>query len=255
MQTYCTVCERSGVKFAPLPDFYRHTAMRHGFRHFGRAETIALDSYSCSSCGASDRERLYAWWLNDQIKTGRLRKGQRVLHFAPEGPLSKKIRRLGMFDYKTADFMMPGVDFNIDIMDIPFEDESFEFFICSHVLEHVVDDNLAVSELARITHRNGCGILMAPICLDISETFEDSSATSESERWRLFGQNDHVRLYSHQGYVNTLECNGFSVQQLGIDIIGRELFVQLGLSQTSILYIVTKTPPPNNTWNPVSRHI
>ena len=239
MHTYCPVCERSGVQFAPLPDFYRQTSMQHGFRHFGRMEMIALNSYACQACGASDRERLYGWWLNQQIEAGKLKKGMRVLHFAPEAALSKKLRQLGLFDYRTADFMMPGVDYNIDIMNMPLEDESFDFFICSHVLEHVADDNLAVSELSRIMHRDGCGILMAPICLDISDTLEDPSATSEAERWRLFGQNDHVRLYSHPGYVSTLERNGFAVQQLGFDAIGQTVFTRLGLSQTSILYIVT----------------
>jgi SAM-dependent methyltransferase len=254
MHTYCPVCERSGVQFTPLPDFYRHTATQHGFHHFGRAETIALNSYACQACGASDRERLYAWWFNRQIEAGKLKKGVRVLHFAPEAALSKKLRQLGLFDYKTADFMMPGVDYNIDIMDMPLEDERFDFFVCSHVLEHVADDNLAVRELARITHRDGCGILMAPICLDINETLEDASATSEAERWRLFGQNDHVRLYSHQGYVGTLERNGFVVQQLGIDAIGRTVFARLGLSQTSILYIVTRPSQPDSIHNPARGH-
>ena len=183
-----------------------------------------------------------------------MKNGVRALHFAPEAALSKKLRLLGLFDYKTADFMMPGVDFDVDIMDMPFEDESFDFFICSHVLEHVADDNQAVRELSRITHRNGCGILMAPICLDIDDTLEDPSVTSEAERWRLFGQNDHVRLYSHQGYVDTLEHNGFCVEQVGIDAIGHEVFARMGLSPTSILYIVTKAPQAVSTHNSASEH-
>ncbi len=242
-KTYCPVCERSGVRFAPLPDDYRQNSLLHGFKHFGRAETIALNNYSCMTCGASDRERLYAWWINAQIESGALKTGARVVHFAPEAALSKKIRKLDLFDYKTADFMMADVDFQIDLMNIPFEDEYCDFFICSHVLEHVSDDNLAVRELARITRGDGCGILMAPICVDIDDTLEDPSATSDGDRWRLFGQDDHVRLYSHRGYVNTLERNGFAVQQLDQKVIGANLINHLGLSPTSILYIVTRPEP------------
>ncbi|NDU85530.1 MAG: class I SAM-dependent methyltransferase [Ferrovum sp.] len=245
-KTYCPVCERTGVGFTPLPDFYRQNSLFHGFQYFGRAETIALDTYACMSCGASDRERLYAWWINMQIESGALKRGARVVHFAPEAALVKKIRKLDFFDYETADFMMDDVDFQVDIMDIPFDDEYCDFFICSHVLEHVSDDNVAVSELARITRKGGCGILMAPICVDIDDTLEDQRATSDGDRWRLFGQNDHVRLYSHRGYINTLESNGFVVQQLGEEILGENLFSRLGLSPTSILYIVTRPEPQND---------
>lgn len=225
--------------FAPLPDFYRQSALDHGYSYFGRAEMIALNTYSCPSCGASDRERLYGWWLNQQIETGRLTPGCNILHFAPEQALSKKIRQWGLFDYQTADLMMAGVDHPIDITNMSFPDQSFDFFICSHVLEHVSDDHLAIRELARITRPQGCGILMAPICLDIETTLEDPTTTSETERWHLFGQNDHVRLYSHHGYIDTVERNGFTVQQLGINLFGDELFARLGLSPTSILYVVT----------------
>lgn len=56
--------------------------------------------------------------------------------------------------------MMPGVDYNIDITDMNvFEDECFNIFICSHVLEHVPDDRKAISELYRLAREslNGSG--------------------------------------------------------------------------------------------------
>lgn len=68
-KTYCPVCERAGVQFSPLPDFYRQKAALHGYRQFGRSD---LDSYACMTCGASDRKRLYAWWINAQIESGAL---------------------------------------------------------------------------------------------------------------------------------------------------------------------------------------
>lgn len=49
--------------------------------------------------------------------------------------------------------MKAGVDHVIDLMNLPFNESSFDLFICSHVLEHVENDDLAISELFRITKK------------------------------------------------------------------------------------------------------
>ena len=41
-------------------------------------------------------------------------------------------------------------DIRIDISDMNFEDNFFNVIICSHVLEHIVDDRKAMSELFRV---------------------------------------------------------------------------------------------------------
>ena len=239
--TYCPVCGCKHVSFAPLPKSYRENAELYGYEHFGRGEMIALESYSCRKCGASDRERLYAWWLRKQIETSKLKKGAKFIHFAPEAALSRMIREMHYFDYKTADLFMEGMDFREDLTAMTFADESFDFFICSHVLEHIEDDARAIRELARITKKGGCGILMAPICLDLEHTHEDPAITTEEGRWRHFGQNDHVRLYAHNDYVEKIRANGFQLDELGLQHFGESVFHELGLTSTSILYIARKS--------------
>ena len=238
---FCPLCGGKDIVFVPLPDSYRLNAQRYGYQYFGTAEMTALETYSCSNCGASDRERLYAYWLQAENAAGRLSEFQNVIHFAPEAALSKFIRHSGVFEnYQTADLMMDGVDHKVDLLDLPFANDHFDFFICSHVLEHVEDDRRAIRELHRITRKNGRGILMAPIIVGLRETVEDPSAKSEEDRWRLFGQFDHVRLYAHDDYVQKIEEAGFSLQQLGIHSFRSGLFDRLGLKATSILYVVTK---------------
>jgi SAM-dependent methyltransferase len=240
-KTYCPVCKKKNIAFYPLPELYRLNAERHSFFHFGKGEMTALDTYSCAECGASDRERLYAFWITNELMNNRNLTSGKTIHFAPEHSLSLFIKSLKVFDdYQTADLLMGNVNHNVDLMKLPFPAESYNFFICSHVLEHVVDDHAAICELFRITKKGGSGILMAPIFVGVPETIEDPTITDEGERWRLFGQNDHIRLYSHNDYVARIETCGFHVKQLDETYFGASVFKMLGLKRTSILYIVTK---------------
>jgi SAM-dependent methyltransferase len=237
---WCPVCGNEAATFLPLPEFYRDHASKHGFAYFGQGEMTSHQTYSCSNCGASDRERLYALWIERQIEKNVFSRGERLVHFAPEPALRKKIESLGFFEYTTADLLMDGVDRKVDIMDMPFETGSCDFFICSHVLEHVESDDRAIRELHRITTPGGRGILVAPIVVGLARTVEDPSVSDEAGRWRLFGQNDHVRLYAHEDYVDKIRTNGFRVDQLGMEYFGEEVFRLLGLKSTSILYVVSK---------------
>lgn len=238
--TWCTVCGRRGVPFLPLPELYRENALRHGYVHFGRAEMSPLDTYACSHCGASDRERLYAFWIDEALSSGALTRRAQVLHFAPEIALGAQMRARGFDGYVTADIAMQGVDRHEDLTSLSFPDERFDLFICSHVLEHVVDDRRAIRELWRVTRHGGRGIVMAPIIVGLPATLEDPAAKTDAERWRLFGQNDHVRLYAHDDFVARIREGGFEVRELGIEHFGAELFTRLGLKATSVLYLAEK---------------
>ena len=237
----CTVCGCKGVAFLPLPDVYRANALRHGFVHFGKGEMTAHDTYTCGHCGASDRERMYMLWIGQQIEKGFFNNCTRTIHFAPEAALSKRLRALRVFNYETADLLMNDVDHRVDMTSMPFEDESFDFFVCSHVLEHVENDDQAIKELYRITKHGGSGILVAPIVVGLDRTVEDPNVIDAVGRWRLFGQDDHVRLYAHADYVSKIRRHGFRIEELGMAYFGAEIFRSLGLKPTSILYVVHKS--------------
>jgi SAM-dependent methyltransferase len=240
-KTKCSVCDFADISFMPLSDFFRSNAEQYGYAYFGKGEMTALETYSCSRCGASDRERLYALWLDKEIKKGTFLGKGKVIHFAPEKTLSEHICKRQIFDdYQTADLMMETTDHKADLMALPFSDNSYDFFICSHVLEHVPDDRQAIRELYRITRPGGLGILMAPVIVGLANTLEDPEVVTEADRWRLFGQGDHVRLYAHDDYISRIEHGGFKVQQLGIKEFGASTFAGLGLKPTSILYVAIK---------------
>jgi ubiquinone/menaquinone biosynthesis C-methylase UbiE len=50
---------------------------------------------------------------------------------------------------------MENVDYRVDMMNMPFTEESYDFFICSHILEHMDNDDQAIRKLYRITKKGG----------------------------------------------------------------------------------------------------
>jgi len=81
----------------------------------------------------------------------------------------------------------------MDITNIPFKNEVFDFILCSHVLEHVENDKKALNEFCRILKKNGNLIITVPI-FD-KKTYENLKIKSPRERLKYFGQKDHVRKY------------------------------------------------------------
>ena len=244
---YCPVCEARIISFSPLPEFYRENQQRYGFPfQVSDSETCNDAAYLCPSCGASDRDRLYALFLHDYIAQLESADPAHIVDFAPSEPLSAFIRRVIKSSgkdirYRTADLLAENVDDRVDIADLrSYESGRFTFFICSHVLEHVRDDRKAIRELHRILKPGGSGILMVPIILGIEQIDEDPDVDDEGERWRRFGQGDHVRLYSKSGFLERVRQAGFDVRELDKEFFGKELFSRTGITSQSVLYIVEK---------------
>jgi ubiquinone/menaquinone biosynthesis C-methylase UbiE len=96
----------------------------------------------------------------------------------------------------------------VDITNIPFGENTVDVILCSHVLEHILDDQQAMSELYRILKPGRWALILVPFDAERAETFEDSSVVDPKERTRLFGQFDHVRLYGRD-FMDRLEHAGF----------------------------------------------
>lgn len=244
---YCPVCDHRVSRFEPLPPAITDAVKQYGFKYeVAEAETCNAACYTCPFCGATDRDRLYALYLRDYLTEIGDRAGRRLLDFAPSPALSRFIRRsitqvAPHCSYRTADLYRDDVDDQIDIMDMRrYADGAFDFFICSHVLEHVADDRAALLELHRILTPGGRGILVVPIILTIDDIDEDPTVTDPAERWRRFGQDDHVRLYSRQGFLARVRAAGFVVHQLDCAVFGAETFTRYGISGQSVLYVVEK---------------
>ena len=118
-----------------------------------------------------------------------------MLHFAPEPSLRRVFEGRENLEYVTTDLEMPDVSMRMDIHDLVFRDGTFDFVICSHVLEHVDDDRAAMREIRRVLRPEGTALIMVPILSPGGRTFEDATITTPEGRERAFGQTDHVRRY------------------------------------------------------------
>lgn len=162
----------------------------------------------CPVCASSDRDRLlYLYLLH---KTNIFQKPTKLLHVGPEKSLKDILHKQANIDYLTADLYREDVMIKMDITNIQLPDNSFDTIICNHVLEHIVDDRRAMSELYRTLKPGGWAILQVPISLSLENTYEDWSVTTTSGREQVFGQADHVRIYA-KDYKDRLEQIGFKV--------------------------------------------
>ena len=158
-----------------------------------------------------ERHRLL--WLYLQKETTFFEKELKVLHMAPEQCFLSIFKKMKNLDYTTADLYSPIVDVKADILDLPFEDELFDFVLCNHVLEHIEDDTKAMSELFRVLKPGGIGIFQIPQDLSLEQSYEDANITSPEERAAHFGQYDHVRIYG-KDYFDRLRKVGFKVNEI-----------------------------------------
>jgi SAM-dependent methyltransferase len=236
----CSVCQGTRVELQPVAFslFHELDKHEHVYSTF-QYETCNLEHYSCSRCGASDRERLYALYFRSvrSARTDRLS----VLDIAPSKPLYGYLKSLPGVQVRTADLYMAGVDDKVDITDMrAYAAEAFDVFICSHVLEHVEKDIMAMKELHRTLKPGGWGIAMVPIHLGLQTVHEDPSISDEAGRWKYFGQGDHVRLYTKGTFIERLQSVGFQVDQLGRRYFGDDVFERFGIHPRSVLYVVRK---------------
>jgi ubiquinone/menaquinone biosynthesis C-methylase UbiE len=119
---------------------------------------------------------------------------------------------LSNLEYVTADLNASDASVVMDVTAIDFPNETFDVILCSHVLEHVTDDRRAMREFRRIVKPTGWALINVPSDPSRVDIFEDTSVLTAEERLVAFGQADHVRIYSHEGFLRRLRKAGFDVE-------------------------------------------
>lgn len=199
----------------------------------------------CPCCYSTDRERLLYLFLKHE--TNVFRDKIKLLHVAPEESLLLVFMKQANVDYLTVDLDDPLAMEVADLTNLQYNNNSFDFIICNHVLEHIPDDRKAMSELYRVLNVGGTAILQVPISLTLDKTYEDPAITTPQEREKAFGQYDHVRIYA-KDYKTRLEAAGFCVNEYSLaEKFGEDVCRRYAINHNEHLFICTKpskTPPP-----------
>lgn len=202
----CSLCSTHLKRFMPggidLPVLREKEVVGGGYRN----------NMYCPSCGCTDRERLLVAYLSDNLSMANLE----ALHVAPErnlhAYLKANCRKVVPADLQPQNYKHIGEVVQLSLTEIPYADDSFNLVVANHVMEHIPDDKLAMSEVRRVLANNGLAVLQVPYSYIIEHTEEDLTIDSDTERERSYGQFDHVRLYAYKDYVNRLKSVGFSVE-------------------------------------------
>ncbi|WP_428071695.1 class I SAM-dependent methyltransferase [Chryseobacterium gambrini] len=181
----------------------------------------------CPVCGSISRTRRLYKLLNEEFIVPNIA----ILDFSPFRILYRKWKKKNNVQYFATDFGTDFIaDYRYDITAITCKDETFDLIICYHILEHIVDDKKAMSELYRVLKKNGTVLIQTPF--KEGEIYEDYSIVTEKERLKHFGQEDHVRIYSVEGLETRLKETGFNTE---IRIFDEDVYLGLQKNETVII--------------------
>lgn len=211
-EVFCPICQNSHNEF------------------LASNNKIKRDNACCPTCRSLERHR-HLWLFLKENKPDFFNQKATLLHWAPEICFIPQLKSLSHLTYIQADINRPyNPDITkLDITNIALPDSSVEVTICSHVLEHIVDDHKAMTELYRVLKPGGYALIMVPLYCNLEKTYEDFSITTPNERLMHFDQSDHVRKYA-MDIVDRLEKVGFHVEAFPLKRLSHDLREKYGLS-------------------------
>jgi ubiquinone/menaquinone biosynthesis C-methylase UbiE len=111
--------------------------------------------------------------------------------------------------------LRPGIAMlTMDITRLGFKANTFDVIVCSHVLEHLPDDLMAMREILRVIKEGGICLVQVPIQPGLLETVEyDEPKPEEHNHLRAYGQDFASRLNSAGFEVRHAEDELFEVSK------------------------------------------
>lgn len=194
----------------------------------------------CPYCDCKDKER-WLWYVLENYTLVSSMNG-RVMHFAPESPIKERINKNKIIEYISGDLQAGVADLIVDMTNMQFEDSFFDLIIASMVMEHIPEEKKALQELYRTCKPGGKIVLTVPQCTDIENTIEDLSVTDPDMRNRLYGQEDHVRLYGldYPERFKKLAFQNCNIQFIRpMDILLKEQIESMGIQEDYGVFICT----------------
>jgi SAM-dependent methyltransferase len=164
------------------------------FRKFKPKGYVLRKNAKCPYCGSLERNRLLLFYLEKETDIF-TKKNCKVLYFAPEYCFIPKLKQCNFAEYIDADINPNYASHVFNIEDIPFQNDYFDYIICSHVLGHVSNEQKAIEELYRVLKPEGKALIMTLIDKNKITTLEDASITTLEDKLKYYSEPDLARLH------------------------------------------------------------
>ncbi|WP_162198240.1 class I SAM-dependent methyltransferase [Geofilum rubicundum] len=235
---------REQVQRLTSPLFYGHhfycNCCDKSFRKFLTKGYVARVNAHCPFCASLERTRVLELYIQKELNLYES-ENTKIRHFAAEYGLFRKLSKNKNITYIEADLNPAYARNVIDITNIPFPGQYFDYIICSHVLRHVPDETLAEKELHRVLKSDGTALILT-LLSDKDKTFEDNSIQSVESKIKSYGDHDLCRLHG-KDFAQRLESNGFKVEEIDYRLQFSEAFQKkhaLGNGEREKIFKCTK---------------
>ena len=157
--THCNICSHEGDDFLDM----------------GSRKKVR-----CPVCNSLERQRALWFLLN---RDNMIKPNLKVLEIAPlNNMIYRKYFEEAGCEYVCVDKWKHGnpldprdttwIDYEMDVCDLKFDDNTFDLVLMQHVIEEVPDDYKAFSEIARVTKKDGFALLEVPHNKNLRKTIE-----------------------------------------------------------------------------------
>lgn len=191
----------------------------------------------CPKCNSLPRTRLIPFSLQH---FGLIKTNLSILHIAPNlneyNYVKNSFQNIKQYDRLNIR-AVPHINMEQDITKTDIANNTYDLVIVWHVLEHIVDDKKAASEIYRILKPNGNLLMSVPIYPKGNMvTYEDTTIPYE-DYMKIHGHPDHCRSCG-MDYYKRFEKVGFSTKLLNEYEIGD--LKKYGLSKDHVVWSFNK---------------
>ena len=183
-------------------------------------------------------------WIYLQNHTRIFNAKSALLHIAPEFELMQEFLKFKNISYSACDNFTDSYEYfgavkKEDLCNLTYPENSFNFIVCNHVLEHIEDDRKALESLYSVLSENGILIITVPINSSREETVENSTYNTRELRERHFGQHNHVRQYG-MDIMERFSSAGFKAECIkSTDFFEKEVLEKSGILE-DVFFVLKK---------------
>ena len=192
----------------------------------------------CPKCLSTSRERL----VKIAIEHFFMGSNKNFLLFGPsqkEFALLQKVGKVTTIDLQPAYYkhIDPAI-ISGDATQLSFDNETYDYVIANHILEHIPNDMTAMKEIYRVLKKGGTALLQVPYSEYVETTIEQPDINNPQLQSALFGQTDHVRIYALKDYIQRLQKAGFTVEIIRGDFL--QAYRHFALQQNEVIILAHK---------------